>query len=168
MKALNSGEGREPAREPASYRDVQRQQLLVLVSEGMTKVKACQIVGVPAHVVSKWIANDPLFRSAWVAARMEQAHALADAVIDIADEECADQVAVMRNRNRMDARKWFTSKTSPADYGQHVRVDHTHMHGVVLLPAVNANNVRQIRLAEGGGEVLSEVQVKTAEELADD
>lgn len=164
-------EGRRPAAigpgDPRSYRDVQRQQLLVLISEGMTKVKACQLVGVPPHVVSGWVASDPMFRSSWLAARVEQAHAMADEAIDIADEECVDQIAVMRARNRIEVRKWFSSKAAPGEYGQHVKVDHTHVHGVVLLPALNVEDVQQIRLSEGAagekGEVLSEWKDKDDE-----
>jgi hypothetical protein len=48
------------------------------------------------------------------AARQERTHMLADDIVSIADTETDHQ----RARNRIDARKWFTSKVNKRDYGE--------------------------------------------------
>lgn len=95
--------------------------------------------------VFRWLNKYKEFSDQYARAREEQAEALADDLVDIADEQCTmvradkhgtkadddegntevvfDATAVARNRLRIDARKWVAAKLKPKKYGD--RVDST-------------------------------------------
>jgi len=89
-----------------------QQEILWLVAEGATATAACRLRGLPISTLQDWKRHDPEFLKEWRLARIEQAHCLADEIIDIADEPVApgDMAAVQRNRLRVDTRKWFCGK----------------------------------------------------------
>lgn len=121
----------------AKYLGDQRDSLLQLVSEGLTKTAACAKLGIPVETVTSWIVRDDHFGDRWRAARIEQAHSLADEALAIAEEDVGDNMAAaQRNRLRVDTRKWFTSKIAPKLYGERITNDHTHTVGVVVLPSL--------------------------------
>lgn len=119
----------------------QRETLLQLVSEGMTKTAACAQMGLPVTVATGWILRDEEFQKRWRMARVEQAHSLADQALAIADEDAHDSASVLRNRLRVDTRKWLTSKIAPKMYGERIMNDHTHTVGVVVLPGLSQTTV---------------------------
>jgi hypothetical protein len=90
-----------------------------IISDGVTKAAACRALGVNPRTVSRWIARDPVFAERYRLARIEQAHALADRALDIADEPIArgDVASLQRNRLRVDTIKWLASKIAPRVYG---------------------------------------------------
>ena len=81
--------------------------------------------------VFRWLREKPAFQEQYARAKEEAADALADEIVDIADErdgkavmadgeEVAvvfDSTAVARNRLRIDARKWIAAKLKPKKYG---------------------------------------------------
>lgn len=81
--------------------------------------------------VFKWLREDEAFAQQYARAREDQADALADEIVAIADEAevsakqdgeeirlALDATAVARNRLRVDARKWVASKLKPKKYGE--------------------------------------------------
>lgn len=124
----------------------QRETLLQLVSEGMTKTAACAQMGLPVTVATGWILRDEEFQKRWRMARVEQAHSLADQALAIADEDTHDSASVLRNRLRVDTRKWLTSKIAPKMYGERIMNDHTHTVGVVVLPGLSQTTVQPTTL----------------------
>jgi hypothetical protein len=106
----------------------------------------CDSEGMPRRTtVLRWLAANEAFRAQYAHAREEQAEALADEIVEIADEQCTmvraakhggskadddedlvevvfDPTAVARNRLRMDARKWVAAKLKPKKYGDRVDV----------------------------------------------
>ncbi len=127
-------------------RDRKKIQRLLIerISNGETKADACAALGVSRRSVTRWVERDPEFAERWRAARIEQAHSLADDAVRIANESVApgDMVAVQRNRLRVDTLKWLTSKIAPRLYGERIVAEHNVRAGVVVLPAI------------GGGEPL--------------
>jgi hypothetical protein len=101
--------------------------------------------------VFKWLTEHPEFSAQYAHAREEQAEALADEIVAIADEECTmvraekhgakaddddgnvevvfDATAVARNRLRIDARKWVASKLKPKKYGDKIQQEVTGKDG---------------------------------------
>jgi hypothetical protein len=119
-----------------------KQEMLRRVSDGATATQAAKDIGISRRTVNDWRHSDPAFAEAWRHARIEQAHSLADQILDIADEsvEKGDMAAVQRQRLRVDTRKWFCSKVAPKLYGDKLRVNvETELatRGVVVLPALN-------------------------------
>lgn len=75
--------------------------------------------------VKRWLAKtEPeefvAFRAQYVRAREDQADALFDEILDIADEKAAD---VRRAQLRVDARKWMAGKLQPKKYGERLALD---------------------------------------------
>jgi len=83
-----------------------------------------------------WINRCSTRKQMYASAREDRADVLADEIVAIADENCTgiktsadgkeevvfDQVAVARNRLRVDARKWTASKLKPRVYGEKIAV----------------------------------------------
>jgi hypothetical protein len=99
----------------------------------------CLDDGMPAlSAIFRWLNEHQSFQDQYARAREEQAEALADEIVSIADEESYstkfggdestvvvfDSTAVARNRLRVDARKWVASKLKPKKYGDRVDMNH--------------------------------------------
>lgn len=103
----------------------------------------CEDAAMPTKTtVFRWLSDDVHagLRDQYARAREAQADFYAEAIIDIADEECIyvkhgdgddekevevafDSAAVARNRLRVDARKWYASKLAPKKYGDKLSLD---------------------------------------------
>lgn len=80
--------------------------------------------GPPRGTILAWRHEDAIFSDAYDRARADGADALADEIIDIADEvkdaSRDDSAKVNAARLRVDARKWSASKLKPATYAERV------------------------------------------------
>src|SRR5262249_39057895 len=127
---------------PPEERARLQQEILWLVAEGTTATAACRHVAIPISTLQDWKRHDPEFMKEWRLARIEQAHCLADKIIDIPAEPVApgDMAAVQPNRLRVDTRKWFCGKTAPRFYGDKlaVNMDTEPRSGVVVLPVIDS------------------------------
>ena len=99
----------------------------------------CRDDEMPAlSTVFKWLNQQPAFADQYARAREEQAEALADEIVAIADEAdvavkhegeevrlALDATGVARNRLRVDARKWAASKLKPKKYGDKIQTEHS-------------------------------------------
>jgi hypothetical protein len=103
----------------------------------------CRSKGQPAKiVVLRWLRDIPEFRTQYDKARDDQADALFDEVLDIAEDGSNDWMqrqnfdgnevgwhlngeAVARSRLRIDTRKWMAAKLRPKKYGEKIEVDQT-------------------------------------------
>ena len=119
-----------------------KSEMLRLVSSGWTATRAAGAIGISVRTINDWKHRDAEFATAWRLARIEQAHCLADEIIDIADEQVeGNMAAVQRNRLRVDTRKWFCSKVAPRFYGDRLTVSAESdpgTCGVIILPALDA------------------------------
>lgn len=96
--------------------------------------------------VFKWLREDEAFAKQYARAREDQADALADDIVEIADEAetkviigsdethvvVFDSTAVARNKLRVDARKWVAAKLRPKKYGDKVDLNHGGSVGFAL------------------------------------
>lgn len=115
--------------------------------DGESLRSICSDQGMPTKTtVFRWLQADEAFRDLYTRAREEQAEAMADEIVGIADEVCTtvrtdkhgtkdddgdgntevifDATAVARNRLRVDARKWVAAKLKPRKYGD--RIQHSN------------------------------------------
>jgi hypothetical protein len=106
--------------------------------EGKSLRQICEQPGMPNKAtVLRWLADDKKsdFRDQYARAREMQAEAMAEEIIEIADDGRNDWMevlgkdgdtvgwrvngeAVQRSRLRVDARKWLMSKLLPKKYGE--------------------------------------------------
>lgn len=94
-----------------------------------------------ASTVFRWLRTYSEFREQYEKAKEESADALAEEILDIADNGTNDFMekenndgstwweyrteAVQRSRLRVDTRKWIASKLKPKKYGDRTNLDHT-------------------------------------------
>jgi len=70
--------------------------------------------------VYRWFDTHPEFRDLYMRAKEDGAEALADQIVDIADD---DTISPDSRRVRIDARKWVAMKLKPHKYGDKVQVE---------------------------------------------
>ncbi|MBN2569994.1 MAG: DNA packaging protein [Deltaproteobacteria bacterium] len=116
-------------------------RILELMRSPMSLRRACLEVGVPPSTVIHWKNDNPDFGAQYAIARMDQAEAYIDEIMDIADDNSLDKEVIEdkdgniktiinhdhinRSRLRVDTRKWYASKVLPKLYGDKLQVDQT-------------------------------------------
>jgi hypothetical protein len=103
--------------------------------EGKSLRSICEADDMPsASTVFKWLSIFPAFAEQYARAREAQMEAMADEIVDIADDgtndyktktngdgsthEAFDSEHVQRSKLRVDTRKWLMSKLAPKKYGE--------------------------------------------------
>lgn len=121
---------------PTDYTQAVADAICERIAEGESLRAICrEDETMPAmSTVFRWLASNEAFSEQYARAREEQAEALADEIVSIADEVSVttkvegkgedaevvlalDPTAVARNRLRVDARKWVAAKLKPKKYG---------------------------------------------------
>lgn len=129
----HSGPGR-----PSVYSDGVAAIILERIADGESLRTICADDDMPARsTVFRWLARNNEFSDQYARAREEQADAIFDEILDIADdarndwmerrgEDDAGWVAngehIQRSRVRIDARKWMAGKLRPKKYSDKVDV----------------------------------------------
>lgn len=119
--------------------------ILSRLENGETLRQICKTEGYPTHsTVIEWQEGDPDFADRYARARRDGLDALAEEMIEIADDATNDFMTrtsetgvnkvldaehVNRSRLRIDARKWLLSKLRPDKYGDMERVQVTGAAG---------------------------------------
>lgn len=109
---------------PSTFKQETADDLCKWLRDGKSLRSYCEQEWKPAKwTVLRWLAENETFRAQYAQAREDQAEALADEIIDIADSADAPD----RARVRIDARKWAASKLAPKKYGD--KLEHTGPEG---------------------------------------
>jgi hypothetical protein len=94
--------------------------------------------------VRQWVVDDRNgFAAQYTRAREAQMDALAEDLLEIADNEKAD---VQRSRLRVDTRKWLMSKIAPKRFGDKKTLEHSGPNGSPI-QTVDLTNVTEDQLA---------------------
>lgn len=125
-----------PVSTPPTYDAATVDAILADVSTGKSLRRACQARNVPHNTILRWVREDspPGLSDQYARAREQQAHALADGIVEIATSEDAKADPNLL-RVRLDAAKWAASKILPRVYGDRIDVNAnvtTHQVGWVL------------------------------------
>lgn len=135
-------EEKRPVGRPQAWSQDMADALCADLASGMSLRTACLADDRPAmSTVFKWIRTIPEFSQQYDKAKAESADALAEEILDIADDGTNDWMEartkdgevrmvldkenVQRSRLRVDARKWIASKLKPKKYGDKTEVEHT-------------------------------------------
>lgn len=133
------GGNKSPARpmgRPSAFSPEVVEAICTRLIEGESLRAICASDDMPhRNTVTRWIKENEDFQVQYARARELQADFIADEIIEIADEDCVvvrregeverleiDSAAVMRNRLRVDARKWMAAKLQPKKYGDKLAV----------------------------------------------
>lgn len=140
------------------------------LADGESLRKICLGEDMPSKsAVFRWLLDRPDFRDQYARAREAQADAIADEILDIADDGSNDFMgedekyngdAVQRSRLRVDARKWFAGKLAPKKYGDATLVKHADADGEKL---EMDDTARATRLAA----IFAEIDQRRATDVAE-
>ena len=114
-------------------------EICALIAEGKSLRSICLAASMPdKSTIFRWLRKYEDFRDQYALAKEDSAHALAEEILEIADDGVNDFVEqitksgetkvvvdkenIMRSRLRVDARKWLASKLLPKKYGAKVDV----------------------------------------------
>ena len=120
---------------PTKYSLELATQICELLADGHPLRRITRMEGMPnASSVYLWLTQHQEFSEMYTRAREDQADALADEIVEIADEQPdlievydkdgklvevkVDSALLAWQRNRMDARKWTAAKLKPRKYGE--------------------------------------------------
>ena len=119
-------------------------QICEQLSDGMTLREVCRADEMPSEVtVRRWATEDREgFSAQYAQARETGYHAMADDLLEIADDDKHDAIVdaesgisrqngefIARSRLRVDTRKWLLSKALPKIYGDKITNEHTGKDG---------------------------------------
>jgi hypothetical protein len=141
-----------PAGRPTDYNQEIADKICEAISDGQSLREICKTDDMPCKAtVFRWLGLHKEFSDQYARAREEQAEALADDIVSIADNAgnplliddvpllkdgepvmYADASAVAHARLKVDARKWVASKLKPKKYGDKIDVDAKHSGTIVF------------------------------------
>lgn len=110
------------------------QEIADLICEKLCEGESLRAICLPNDMPSRaavfrWLGQHEEFRDQYACAKEEQAEALADDIISIADGKGDDLLLTsevnQRDKLRVDARKWVASKLKPKKYGDKVQTEHS-------------------------------------------
>lgn len=121
---------------PSVFTDSIADTICEALADGQSLRTICLAEGMPNRAtVFRWLVVNETFRDQYARARDAQAEALADEILDIADDGSNDWMerfddeggnigwkengeAMARSKLRVEARKWVASKLMPRKYGE--------------------------------------------------
>lgn len=123
------------------------------IAEGYSMRTVCKPDDMPAmSTLFKWIREKPEFSQQYTKATEERTEAMAEDMLDIADDGSNDLMTIQkgkeeytvenkevtnRSRLRVDTRKWLMSKMKPKKYGD--KLDVTSDGKVLPTPIISVN-----------------------------
>jgi hypothetical protein len=111
----------KPRARPIDYSVELADAILTRIAAGETLSKICKEEDMPhRRTVLRWKDNDPEFEKLYRRARTEAMHALADEIVEIADNEEGD---VQRDKLKIDTRTFLMRRIEPSTYGD--KQEHT-------------------------------------------
>ncbi len=123
---------------PEVYRQKLADKICEKIAEGYSLRTACKGEGMPAlSTVFLWFRTKPEFSDQYAKATQERTEAMAEDILDIADDGSNDLMTIQkgnltyeienkevtnRSKLRVDTRKWLMSKMKPRKYGEKLDV----------------------------------------------
>jgi len=115
----------------AEYKQLIADNVIYLVSSGISVAAACKEIGVERANITHWAGENKEFAQQLARAREEAAFLLAESTVEIARDKDIDP---KRARNIIQAQQWLAGKYNPNMFGDKQRLEVTHKtHEEVLL-----------------------------------
>lgn len=96
-------------------------EIIKLISEGMSLRKAAEKVGSSPQSFLRVTAKDSVYAEQYARAREERGLALAEQALEVSDDPEIDPA---HKRIMVDTRKWFASKLNPKNLGDKIDLNH--------------------------------------------
>lgn len=113
---------------PSDYSEKTAAHICAEISSGRSLRSICEDKGMPdKSTVFRWISKHPSFCDQYARAQEDRTAALAEDILEIADEGNIEDV--QRAKLRIDTRKWLMSKMAPKKYGEKTEIDHKSSDG---------------------------------------
>ena len=119
--------------------------ILGRIADGESLKSICRDANLPScGVFYRWLLEDDKLADRYARAREDQAEALADEILEIADDGRNDWMEsnapnspgwvangehIQRSRVRIDSRKWLAAKLRPKKYGDKLVAEHSGPNG---------------------------------------
>ena len=126
---------------PSTYTPEIAASICERLAAGESLRAICRDDGMPStSMVMRWALQVDEFREQYAHAREVGFDAMADEIIEIADEQpgtldngATDSGEVANKRLRFDARRWYLSKLAPKKYGERTAMELTGANGGPVL-----------------------------------
>jgi hypothetical protein len=138
---------------PSEYTQEIADELCSYLSAGESLRTACSRESMPCTTTFfRWLRKYPEFEKQYARAKEESTDAMAEEVLDIADDGTNDWMErserrgggyevngehIQRSRVRIDTRKWLMAKMKPKKYGD--KIEHEHSGKIGLDALVNGS-----------------------------
>lgn len=136
---------------PTTYSKKVAEELCFYLAQGKSLRTVCDYEGMPhLSTVFRWFQIHPDFCEQYARAKQESADAMAEEILDIADDGTNDWMTIetkggfekevpnnevlQRSRLRVDTRKWLMAKMKPKKYGE--RIDMTSNGKTITAPPI--------------------------------
>lgn len=165
-----SGQGR-----PSIYTLDLADTFLARLAEGRSVRSICRDDDMPVTTtIFRWLREDESFKQRYEVANEARAHALAEDILEIADDGKNDWMEkndpenpgyrvngehVQRSRLRVDSRKWLASKILPKNYGDKTTTEVHGKDGKDLIPEMTDTDLARLvafTLARGAAAVAED------------
>ena len=120
---------------PSDYSEELAAYICSEIASGRSLRSICDDEGMPdKSTVFRWLSKHEAFRDQYARAQEDRTSALAEDILDIADQydtlaEAMNPDLIQRAKLRIDARKWLMSKMAPKRYGDKTEIDHKSSDG---------------------------------------
>lgn len=137
---------------PCEFTQKMADEICARMAEGESLREICRDEEAPAKgTVFRWLAKYPEFQDQYARARVVQADAIFEEILEIADDGSNDWMErqgendegwalngehIQRSKVRIDARKWMAGKLRPKVYGEKVTNEHTGPDGGAVVTEV--------------------------------
>lgn len=137
---------------PSDYSPELADSICERIASGMSLKEICKPESMPCmSSIFNWLRRDEEFVEKYARAKEAQVEALAEDLLDIADDSTNDWVdrqfgettvrvidneAIQRSKLRVDTRKWIMSKLAPKKYGDKLDLNHGGSVGVSLINSI--------------------------------
>lgn len=160
-RAREPGNGHFLPGTTASKEDIET--ILYRLAEGESLREACKGTGTTHWSILRLVVDDENFGKQYARARAAGSELDSDEIVEIADTECKDQVAVQWAKNRIEARKWRASKQTPKFRDKQ---DVAHAGGITLqvVTGVPAGPMIESRSVAAAAQVTAPTRTITFEE----
>lgn len=121
---------------PTDYSEDIAAHICSEIAAGRSLRSICEADEMPdKSTVFRWLSKHEVFRDQYARAQEDRAAAMAEDIIEIADQydpaqDKIDVDHIQRAKLRIDARKWLMSKMAPKRYGDKQQIDQTNTHEV--------------------------------------
>lgn len=113
---------------PSDYSEELAAYICSEIASGRSLRSICTDDGMPdKSTLFRWLSRHESFRDQYTRAQEDRTAALAEDILEIADEGNAEDV--QRAKLRIDTRKWLMSKMAPKRYGDKTEIDHKSSDG---------------------------------------